>query len=64
MSFLWYVCDGRVEEYNGQQVNWSESAVVFARSPEEALLTMLKFYRGQTGRVGLSWCGQDIEVIS
>jgi hypothetical protein len=53
-----------VEEYSGQEVNWSESAVVFARSPEEALLKMLQYYRGATERVGISWRGRDIEVIS
>ncbi|MDR3540761.1 MAG: hypothetical protein P4L69_07325, partial [Desulfosporosinus sp.] len=62
MNFLWYVWDGKVEEYSGQEVNWSESAVVFARSPEDALLKVLNFYRGQTERVGISWRGRDIEV--
>lgn len=64
MPFIWYVFDGKVEEYTGQEANWRESAVVFARSPEEALVKMLKFYRGLTERVGISWHGRDIEVIS
>lgn len=60
MNFFWYVCAGRVEEYSGQEVDWSGSAVVFARSPEEALLKVLKYHRGRIERVSISWQGQEI----
>jgi len=64
MNHLWYVRDGQVEEYSGQEVDWRDSAVVFAPSPEAALINVMKYRQGLAERVGLSWCGRDIEVIA
>ena len=32
MNFVWYVCDGKVEEYDGQEADWVNSVGAFARS--------------------------------
>ena len=64
VAFFWYVCDGEVEEYCGQDVNWDNAVVVFARSPEDALLKVLKYHRGRLERVGVICGGKSIEVIA
>jgi len=64
MNFLWYVCDGRVEEYYGQEADWVESVIVFARSPEDALLKVMKYHLRMMERVEIVWGGKGIEVIS
>jgi hypothetical protein len=65
MKFVvWYVCDGKVEEYGGQQADWSSSAIVFARSPEDALLKVMKYHLRMMERIEILWDGKEIEVIS
>lgn len=64
MNLYWYVCSGQVEEYTGQEVDWRDSAVVFAPSPEEALIGVMKYRQGLAGRVGVHWCDRYIEVIA
>jgi hypothetical protein len=64
MKFIWYVCDGNVEEYNGQEADWNKSVLVFARSPEDALLKVMKYHLRLLERIGIIWCGKEIEVIS
>lgn len=64
MKYFWYVCDGQVEEYSGQEANWQNSVIVFARSPEAALVKVMKFHQGIMERIGVMYCGKSIEVIS
>lgn len=64
MNFFWYVCDGEVEQYSGQEVNWSNSVVVFARSPQDALLKVIKYHQGILERIDVMYGGKSIEVIS
>lgn len=64
MNFFWYVCDGEVEEYRGQGVNWNNSVVVFAKSPQDALLKVMKYHQGMLERVGVMYGDKRIEVIS
>jgi hypothetical protein len=63
MKFIWFVCDGRVEEYNGQEANWNNSVIVFARSPEEALMKVMKYHLRMLERIEIMWGGKEIEVI-
>lgn len=64
MEILWFVCDGEVEEYTGQKANWCNSFIVFARSPEDALLKVMKYHLGRMRRCATVYSGKDIEVIS
>lgn len=64
MKFIWYVCDGKVEEYAGQEANWNNSVIVFARSPEDALVKVIKYHLHMLERIGIMWGGKEIEVIS
>ncbi len=64
MKFVWYVCDGRVEEYGGQEADWDNSVIVFARSPEDALLKVMKYHLRKMERIEILWEGKGIEVIS
>ncbi|HML87918.1 MAG TPA: hypothetical protein PKA28_05655 [Methylomusa anaerophila] len=64
MKFFWYVCDGEVEEYSGQEVNWNDSVIVFAKSPEDALLKVMKYHLGMLKRIGIVCDGKNIEIIS
>jgi len=64
VNFFWYVCDGEVEEYNGQEANWNNSVLVFARSPQDALIKVMRYHQGMLERVGVLYGGRSIEVIS
>lgn len=64
VKFFWYVCDGEVEEYKGQDANWDNSVIVFAKSPEDALVKVAKYHLGMLERIGVICGGKSIEVIS
>ncbi|TWH45150.1 hypothetical protein [Sporomusa sp. KB1] len=64
MNYFWYVCDGEVEAYCGQQTNWNNSVIVFAKSPEDALLKVMKYHQGLLKRIDVLYGGKSIEVIS
>lgn len=64
MNYFWYVYDGAVEEYNGQEVDEKSSAIVFARSPEDAILKFWEFHQGMTELITITFEGKIIEVIS
>ena len=64
MTCIWYVCDGEVEVHNGQEVDWRSSVLVFARSPGDALIKVMKYHLGMLERTGLVFEGKPIEVIS
>jgi hypothetical protein len=64
LKYFWYVCDGEVEEYNGQEANWNNSVVVFAKSPQDALLKVMKYHQGILERIGVRYGDKSIEVIS
>ena len=61
---FWYVCDGDVEEYQGQETNWINAVVVFAKSPENALIKVMQYHQGMLERIQLMHDGKYIEVIS
>ena len=63
MEMFWYVCDGKAGEYRGQEADWSNSYIVLTRSPEEALLKVMKYHLGKLGRRGAVYGGKAIEVI-
>ena len=63
MDMFWYVCDGEAGEYHGQEADWSTSYIVLTRSPEEALLKVMKYHLGKLGRRGAVYGGKAIEVI-
>lgn len=64
MKYFWYVHDGHVEQYSGQEANWQNSVIVFARSPEEALLRVMRYHLGMLERIAVLCYGKSIEVIS
>ena len=64
MTYIWYVCDGEVEEYSGQEADWRSSVIVFAMSPEAALIKVMKYHQGMMERTGLMFNDRTIEVIS
>jgi hypothetical protein len=64
MEIFWFVCDGEVEKYSGQEVNWCNSFIVFAQLPEDALLKVMKYHLGKLRRCGAVYGSKDIEVIS
>lgn len=61
---LWYVYDGTVEPYSGQEANWSESVIVFALSPEDALLKVMKYHLGKLPSSDSVYDGKEIRVIA
>lgn len=63
MISFWFVCDGIVEEYNGQDANWDTSVVVLAKSPEEALIKVMRYYGGVLERGAVVFKGRAIEAI-
>jgi len=64
VKFFWYVCDGEVEKYSGQEANWNNSVIVCAESPEDALVKVMKYHLGILKRIGVICGGKSIEVIS
>ncbi|MEM5768549.1 MAG: hypothetical protein AAGU23_07995 [Bacillota bacterium] len=63
MGIFWYVCDGRVETYCGQEADWSGSFTVLAKSPEDALLKVMEFHLGKLTSRGAVHDGKNIRVI-
>ncbi|HMM19727.1 MAG TPA: hypothetical protein PKA10_03235 [Selenomonadales bacterium] len=63
MISFWFVCDGKVEEYSGQEADWDNSAVVLAKSPEEALIKLILYNGGTLERGGVLYNGKVIEAI-
>lgn len=63
MLAYWYVCNGNVAEYDGQQPDWKDSALVIAVSPEEALIKVMQFHQGLLGRVETVCKGKTVAVI-
>lgn len=64
VNSFWYVCDGEVAVFSGQDVNWNNSVIVFATSPEWALIKVMKYHLGMLERVEVMHGGKTIEVIS
>lgn len=64
MKLVWYVCDGKVEEYGRQEANWKNSFIVFARTPEDALLKVMKYHLRMMELIEIIWEGKGIEVIA
>ncbi|BBB90973.1 MAG TPA: hypothetical protein PKA28_18350 [Methylomusa anaerophila] len=64
MSFFWYVCDGNVEEYSGQKANLDNSVIVYAELPEDALIKVMRYYRGELKCHEMIYDGETIVVIS
>lgn len=60
---FWYVCTGTVEPYNGQDANWRDSVIVFAESPEDALLKVMKYHLGKLNSRSMVYGGKDLEAI-
>jgi hypothetical protein len=59
----WYVCNGNVAKYDGQQPDWKSSVLVIAASPEEALLKVMRFHQGLLERVETVQKGKTIAAI-
>lgn len=64
MHFYWYVRDGEVEEYNNQQPDWKSSVIVRAKTPEDALLNVMKYRSGVLERIEIMHDGKSIHIIS
>ncbi|HWR56363.1 MAG TPA: hypothetical protein VN462_07635 [Negativicutes bacterium] len=61
---MWFVCNGTVEPYSGQDANWTEAVVVSAGSPEEALLKVMKYHLGKLPCSRAVYDGKEIRVIT
>jgi len=64
VSKIWYVRDGHVEEYCGQEANWNNEIIVSADLPEDALIKALMYYRKELKRQKILYNGTMIFVIS
>jgi len=62
--FFWYICDGEVEQYRGQEANWNNSLVVQAATPEDALIKALHYYRKNLGCKEILHDGKIILAIA
>ena len=63
MTTFWFVCDGQVEEYDGQKANWDNQVVVCAESPLDALTKVLFYYRGTLKRQDVKHNGTIITAL-
>ena len=61
---LWFVCNGTVKQYSGQEANWIESVIVLAISPEDALLKVMKYHLGKLPSSDVMYDGKEIRVIT
>lgn len=61
--FFWYIYDGNVEEYSGQEANWRNSAIVFAETPEDALVKVIKYNRGTLKCQVVGFNGSKITAV-
>lgn len=62
-EIFWFVREGTVAEYSGQESDGHNSYIVFARSPEDALLKVMRYHLGRLQRRGAVYGGKAIEVI-
>ena len=60
---LWYVLDGKVTVYNGQETDGKRSLLVRAGSPEAALIKYQKFQQGEWKKEILGVNGQTIAAL-
>jgi len=60
---LWYIRDGHVEEYCGQEANWNNETIVIADLPEDALIKVLLYYRKELKRQNIFYNGTIVSVI-
>ncbi|BBB93540.1 hypothetical protein [Methylomusa anaerophila] len=63
MTPIWYVCDGEVETYSGQEADWKCSAVVIAPSPEEALIKVMQYHQQIINHVEVFHNGKTVVAI-
>lgn len=62
MSY-WYVRNGSVAKYRGQQPDWKEAVLVIAASREEALVKARQFREGLRERVETMRKGKTVTAI-
>ena len=63
MLKLWYVDDGDVEEYRGQEADWERSFIVCAKSPEKAANNLANYRLGHLDSVDIIYKNKTITVI-
>ena len=63
MVSFWYVCDGSVEKYCEQEANWANSVIVIAKSPEDALIKVMKYHQGLLKRSEVLSKGKTLLAI-
>ncbi|BBB90487.1 MAG TPA: hypothetical protein PKA28_15610 [Methylomusa anaerophila] len=63
MASFWYVSDGEVEAFSEQEVDWKNSALVIAPSPEDALIKVMQYNQGIIDRVELIYNGRAVVAI-
>ena len=64
MLAFWYVCDGNIEEYNGQAADWKRSFVVCAKTPDDVILKVLKYNQGMLQRCDVLCKGRVTTIIA
>lgn len=60
---LWYVLDGKVTVYNGQETDGKRSLLVRADSAEAALIKYQKFQQGEWQKEILGVNGRTIAAL-
>ena len=60
---LWYVLDGKVTVYNGQETDGKRSLLVRAASAEAALIKYQKFQQGEWQKEILGVHGRTIVAL-